>query len=214
MIMLESAPTTPTLPPPAVPSSNPGELRAAVRRFIGARISDTATADDLTQEVFIKFQKHGAQVRDPRRMMGWLIQVARNTVADHFRAAHDTEPFDDDHATSLPEEPPSFAHEETRLREELAAYVKSVVDGLPSIYRDAILKTEYDGFSQVELAAELGLSVSAAKSRVQRARAMVRETIDRCCHFEVDRYGTVVDCTPKESRCGCGVQKRHAGRAR
>lgn len=209
MIMPVLAPATPT-----VSAENVGELRAAVRRFIGARVSNAATADDLTQDVFVKVQKRVAQVRDPRRLMGWLIQIARNTVADHFRAARSTEVFKDEHAVDSPTLPESFDREETRLREELAAYIRGVVQELPPIYREAIVLTDYDGLSQVELAQRLGFSISAAKSRVQRARAMIRETIDRCCHFEVDRYGKVVDCTPKESHCGCGVQQRHAGRAR
>jgi RNA polymerase sigma-70 factor, ECF subfamily len=194
--------------------ANVGELRSAVRRFIVSRVMDDATADDLTQEVFVKVQKRVAQVRDPQRLMGWLIQIARNTVADFFRGARATEPFKEEHAADSPAQPESFDREETQLRAELSAYIRSVVQSLPAIYREALVLTEYDGLSQVELAQRFGLSVSAAKSRVQRARAMVRETIDRCCDFEVDRYGTVVDCTPKGSRCNCGVQKRHAGRAR
>jgi RNA polymerase sigma-70 factor (ECF subfamily) len=80
------------------------------------------------------------------------------------------------------------------------------------MYRDAIIATDYDGLSQVELAQRLGLSVSAAKSRVQRARAMVRTQIERCCHFEVDHYGTVVDCTPRIETCECGGQKNRSSR--
>ncbi|MFZ5495817.1 MAG: sigma-70 family RNA polymerase sigma factor [Verrucomicrobiota bacterium] len=209
MIMPARGPTS-----PAATAADAGELRAAVRRFIGSRVADAATADDLTQEVFVKVQKRVAQVRDPRRLMGWLIQIARNTVADYFRTARSTELFKDEHAADTPVLPESFDREETQLREELAAYIRCVVQELPPIYREAIVLTNYDGLSQVELAQRLGFSVSAAKSRVQRARAMIRGTIDRCCHFDVDRYGKVVDCTPKESRCGCGVQKRHAGRAR
>ncbi len=210
MIMTAS----PTVLSPAVFPADAGELRAAVRRFIGSRVADAATADDLTQEVFVKVQQRVAQVRDPRRLMGWLIQIARNTVADYFRSARSTEVFKEEHLAESPEQPESFEREETRLREELAAYIRGVVQELPPIYREAIVLTDFDGLSQVELARRLGLSVSAAKSRVHRARAMIRETIDRCCHFEVDRYGKVVDCTPKESRCGCGVQRRHAGRVR
>ena len=209
MIRPEVPPTSPSLAVPDV-----GELRAAVRRFVGARIADSATADDLTQEVFVKVQKRSAQVRDPRRLMGWVIQIARNAVADFFRSARSTEPFQERHVANLPTQPESFDREETQLRTELSSYIRSVVESLPPIYREALVLTEYDGLSQVELSQRLGLSVSAAKSRVQRARLMVREIIDRCCHFEVDHYGTVVDCTPKGSRCGCGVQKRHAGRAR
>ena len=203
--------------PPAVSGvslEQASDLHTAVRRFIAARVQDAATADDLTQEVFVKVQKRIAQVRDPRRLMGWLIQIARNTVADFFRSARSTEPFNEEHAAEVPARPASWEREESSLREELAAYIRSVVHELPPIYRDAIVLTEYDGLSQVELAKQLGLSNSAAKSRVQRARAMVKETIDRCCNFDVDRYGTVVDCTPREKRCGCEVKNRHSSRLR
>lgn len=206
-----------TAPPSASPAAldvQPSDLRAAVRRFIGARVRDAATADDLTQEVFVKMQKRIAQVRDPKRLMGWLIQIARNTVADFFRGARRMEPLQDEHIAGERVQPDSFEREERLLREELAAYVRTVVEGLPAMYREALVLTEYDGLTQVELAKHLGLTVSAAKSRVQRARALVRAVVDRCCHFEVDAYGAVIACTPREQRCECDVSKRHFGRLR
>lgn len=190
------------------------ELRGAVRRFIGARVKSAALADDLTQDTFVKVLRQLPRVRDPRRIMGWVFQIARHEVADHFRRARPTELFEEKHDVAAPARPDVTDREEARLREDLAAYIRSVVYQLPPVYREALLLTDYEGLSQIELAERIGRSVSAAKSRVQRARAMVRETIDRCCHFEVDRYGTVVDYTPKESRCGCGVQLRHARGAR
>jgi RNA polymerase sigma-70 factor (ECF subfamily) len=189
--------------------SNVSELRAAVRRFIGRRVADAATADDLTQEVFVKVQKHVAKVRDPRRLMGWVIQIARTTVADFYRRARSTEVFNEEHVTGDAAQPGSLEREETQLREDLTAYIRSVVQSLPPRYREALVLTEYDGFTQVELARHLGLSVSAAKSRVQRARAMLRETIDRCCHFEVDHYGTVLGWTPRPKGCGCSTEPAH-----
>jgi len=205
---------TASVPPSTVPLEHVDILHSAVHRFIGARVKEAATADDLTQEVFVKVQKRIGQVRDPRRLMGWIIQIARNTVVDHFRGVRVTEPFDEKHFASVAASPGSHEREESRLREELSAYVRSVVEDLPAIYREAIVLTEFDGLSQVELARYLGLSVSAAKSRVQRARTLIRGTIERCCRVEVDRYGAVVECTPHEQRCGCEVDPRHAGRAR
>ncbi len=77
----------------------------------------------------------------------------------------------------------------------------SSVERLPEIYREALRLTEFEGVSQVELARRLGLSVSAAKSRVQRARAMVRAEMERCCRWETDRYGTAVDAQPRRADC-------------
>lgn len=199
--MIMPAPSSP--PTAEIMADQAGALRAAVRRFVGSRVRDAATADDLTQEVFVKLQRHVAGVRDPRRLMGWVIQVARHVIADHFRRSRTTEAFDEAHLAAEATPPEADTREESRLRDELARYIRCVVQGLPPIYREALELTEYDGLSQVELARRLGLSVSAAKSRVQRARALVRATVDRCCHFEVDRYGTVLDYSPRTKSCSC-----------
>jgi RNA polymerase sigma-70 factor (ECF subfamily) len=64
---------------------------------------------------------------------------------------------------------------------------------------------EFEGVSQTELADRLGISVSGAKSRVQRGRKMLRDILMKCCHFEFDRYGTIIDYYPHccccESNC-------------
>jgi len=97
------------------------------------------------------------------------------------------------------------AVEEQRLRDELTDYVRDVVKTLPPLYREAILLTEYEGMTQVELARHLGLGLSAAKSRVQRARALVRERVEKCCHVEFDAYGTLVECRRRSpANCACG----------
>ena len=75
-----------------------------------------------------------------------------------------------------------------------------------STYSEALLLTDYEGLSQRELATRLGLSFSSAKSRVQRAREMLRQLLLDCCHFEFDRLGRVVDYQP---RCDCCTQEKY-----
>ena len=53
------------------------------------------------------------------------------------------------------------------------------------------------GYSQREMAEELGLSYSGAKSRVQRGRVMLKQQLVDCCHFEFDQRGTIIDYTPQ-----------------
>ena len=72
-----------------------------------------------------------------------------------------------------------------------------MIEGLPVKHREALKLTEYEGMTQKELAAKLGISISGAKSRVQRARAMLKDALMQCCHFELDRYGTVIDYHPR-----------------
>ena len=94
--------------------------------------------------------------------------------------------------------------EESELRESLNEYVRGVVEGLPEPHRTALVLTEYEGLSQVELAARLGLTISAAKSRVQRARAEVRHIVEACCRITTDAYGGVTECEERsEKSCAC-----------
>ena len=88
----------------------------------------------------------------------------------------------------------------TDRQAELALSLRGLVEQLPDPYREALLLTEFQGLSQVELAGRLGLSVSAAKSRVQRARGKLRDMLLACCHIELDRRGRVIDYY---ERCCC-----------
>jgi RNA polymerase sigma-70 factor (ECF subfamily) len=75
----------------------------------------------------------------------------------------------------------------------LASSMREMVEALPDPYRQALLLTEYEGLTQAELAERLGISLSGAKSRVQRARQKIKDELLACCHFEFDRYGRVID---------------------
>lgn len=59
--------------------------------------------------------------------------------------------------------------------QDLLPCVAAIVDALPDVYREALRLTEYEGLSQKELSERLGISFSGAKSRVQRARAKIKE---------------------------------------
>jgi RNA polymerase sigma-70 factor (ECF subfamily) len=70
---------------------------------------------------------------------------------------------------------------------------------LPEPYRKALVLTELEGLTQQELADKVGISLSGAKSWVQRGRQQLKEMLTECCAFEFDRRGGVIDCTPHKS---------------
>jgi RNA polymerase sigma-70 factor (ECF subfamily) len=75
---------------------------------------------------------------------------------------------------------------------------------LPPKYRQALELTELGGVSQVDAAADLDLSVSGMKARVQRARRQLGELIEDCCHVELDARRAIVDVDPRGATCaGC-----------
>jgi RNA polymerase sigma-70 factor (ECF subfamily) len=91
------------------------------------------------------------------------------------------------------------------IEARLAASLRSMIDCLPEEYREALILTEFEGITQQELAQRLGLSLSGAKSRVQRGRKMLREMLLACCHFEFDRLGKVIDYYPHCQCCADGA---------
>jgi RNA polymerase sigma-70 factor (ECF subfamily) len=205
--------THPQSPRPLFAPTDSGALlplRAAIRAFVLSRVKDAALTEDITQETLIRLHRKLHTLRAGEKLEAWVFQIARNAVADHFRATRPTEVFDEQaHAPApTPAAPEPLAVEEELLRRELAAYVRRVVEGLPPAYRDALRLVEFEGVPQVELARRLGLSVSAAKSRVQRARQMVRAEMERCCRWETDRYGKVLDVQPKHRECCDGPPAR------
>ncbi|MGE3312593.1 MAG: sigma-70 family RNA polymerase sigma factor [Limisphaerales bacterium] len=178
-------------------------LRQTLRAFIGSKVRDAALAEDLTQETLVRVTIRIESLRSLDRLEAWVFQIARNTIADHFRKARETEAFDEaTHGPLLAASDNAPTAEDEALGAELRAYVRSVVDRLPTLYRDAVRAIELEGLSQVELARRLGLSDSAAKSRVQRGRALLRKEMERCCHWETDRYGTVLAVEPR-GECTC-----------
>jgi RNA polymerase sigma-70 factor (ECF subfamily) len=155
-------------------------------RFIRSRVEDHATAEDILQEVFLRIHTRMDTLSDANRLESWIYQIARNAIIDHYRRRKVLTEIPD---TRLDE----GGFGEPDAAEILASSLREMVEALPEPYRQALLLTEYEGLTQPELAARLGVSVSGAKSRVQRARQKIKDELLSCCHFEFDRYGRVID---------------------
>lgn len=178
------------------------EFSSNLKHFILKRVDDPQAADDILQDVFIKVHRRLDSLQDDSRLEHWLYQITRNAIADYYRQRRLTAPLLED--IPLPE-----AEHEQEFRALLAASVRHMLDSLPDEYRDALILDTLEGVPQAEIGARLGISVSGAKSRVQRARAKLREMLFECCHFEFDRIGKVIDYHPRANccpRCDCAVQ--------
>ena len=93
------------------------------------------------------------------------------------------------------------AETESELAAEVADCIKMIVANMPEKYRSAIQLTEFAETSQVELARQTGMSLSGAKSRVQRGRRKLKEILLDCCKVEVDNYGNILDYRRKHTSC-------------
>jgi RNA polymerase sigma-70 factor (ECF subfamily) len=166
-----------------------------LQQFIRRRVSDETAAEDLLQDVFLDIHQHIDTLRDVKKLESWIYQVTRNAIIDYYRSRRATTTLEEPEASRLPEELP-----DEDIVTELLPCVRAMVLSLPAQDRQALILTEYQGLTQKELAERLGLSVSGAKSRVQRAREKLKQQLLACCHFELDRRGHIIDYQP---RCVC-----------
>ncbi len=159
--------------------------RAELFGFVLKRVRDEMLAEDIVHDVLLKAHAHRQDLKDPGKLRPWLYRITRNALVDHYRSRRPMEPVPED----LVHESDGGDH---RAEQELARCLVPLLDELPERYRHALTLAEIEGRTQREIAAEEGLSLSGAKSRVQRARRMLREMLLQCCQVEIDKRGGVV----------------------
>jgi RNA polymerase sigma-70 factor, ECF subfamily len=176
------------------------QFRREIFAYIQTKVGDRAASEDLTQETFLKVQNSLSKGTEPEHFRGWIYTIARNSVVDFMNQKRRFLAFDEAHDAA--EIQPSEVADPTdsEFRQGLFSYASKVIEGMPSEEREALTLTELDGFSREELARYLGISVSAAKSRV-RARAKLRKTIEECCRLVTDSYGRAIDWRRREIPC-------------
>lgn len=160
--------------------SHQGELRAWLRQ----RLGNAAQADDLLQDLFLKALRQGEHFCSLQNPRAWLYEVARNTLIDHWRLSRDmlelppdlTAPFDD-----------------AETVDSLSACLPRVLSELSAQDREAITRCDLQGLPQAEFARLEGLSLSAAKSRLQRARQRLHAKMSSVCQVQLDDLGRVSD---------------------
>lgn len=188
------------------------QVHDGLRAFVARRVADEAAVEDILQEVFLRMHRRLDSLKDPRRIVSWLFQIARHAIVDHYRRpARRREmpaglPADLDaaHPVSV-----SSVEEELtdarRLRAELAGCLRPMIDRLSADYRQAVTLVELEGLTQQAAAKRLHLSVSGMKSRVQRGRRQLKNMLQACCEIQLDARRGVADYRvrdPHSDPCG------------
>lgn len=172
------------------------EISGQLKRFIAVRVRNHDDAEDVLQDVFVKVHDQLPRLEDPGRLHAWVYQITRNAIVDYYRRRGRTPEL----TSEFPEHLAADAAE-ADLTEEVAAWLLPMIETLPPKYRDALRLSEVQGLTQQETARRLGISLSGAKSRVQRGREQLRAMLVACCHVELDRAGRVVEWRSRRPAC-------------
>jgi len=150
-----------------------------VRRYLAQRLKNNASADEATQETFVRALRRLPSLRDPRLLRPWLLGIARRVSSEHRRAEErrlrlvvptDAEQVEASAVSLDTPESQLLDHEDLRL-------VNAAVEGLrPERRRALSLRVDQDlGYG--EIAAELGWSIPKVKNEIHRARLELKAVL-------------------------------------
>ena len=150
-----------------------------VARNLTGRDSD---AEDLVQETYVRAFAAGTQFTTGTNLRAWLFRILRNAHIDAYRRERKNPVdggFEDEiaaEATTSANDPLRGDAELERLRGVVTTDIEGALASL-SVDARAIILLDLEGFTETELAETLGCAVGTVKSRLARARSILRERL-------------------------------------
>jgi RNA polymerase sigma-70 factor, ECF subfamily len=168
-----------------------------IRRFIRMLVKDPWTAEDLTQETFVRVLKGIDELAERSKMRAWIYRIALNVCRDHLRtrSARMREQREQGAAEVLDLLPSPCSTESNLIHHEMTTCIQQKVGMLPEKLRTVVWLFDFDGLSQDEIAQALGISVENVKVRLHRARRKLKSILASHCTFEKDDRNVLV-CEP------------------
>lgn len=151
-------------------------------------LGDPDDAADVTQETFISAYRSFNQFRGESQVYTWLYQIAVNHCRNRLKRRRRERsvqvesldaPRDGEEAEGSPREVADLTHAPHTVLEEkeMQARIVEAVQSLPPDYREVVVLREMQGMAYNEIAAATGLSLENVKTRLSRARAMLRRKL-------------------------------------
>ena len=136
-------------------------------------------AADLVQSAYVKAFSNIWRCRDPERFGAWLYRILVNGAKDHLKSRRRMDVSLDDPNTPKLQIPAPGNPERELERTDARERIESALAELPEMMREAFLLKHVEGRAYEDIAALLGVSVPALKMRVHRARAILKDLMER-----------------------------------
>ncbi|MFK7937240.1 MAG: sigma-70 family RNA polymerase sigma factor [Saprospiraceae bacterium] len=155
--------------------------------YLRQKTKDIAVAQDLRSEVLLKVCNSccsGVDIESPK---SWLFRIAHNLFVDHIRDYQRTQQIDPISQTAIPD-----------VYQKLTFFIEPLIDLLPAKYALPLRLADLEQLPQQAIAEQLGLSLTATKSRIQRARKLLLKEIETCFYLEQDDKNGLQDFKLKD----------------
>lgn len=163
-----------------------------LKAYISTKVKDKSVADDIVQEVMMKFVESHQKSIEIKNIKAWLFQVTRNTIFDYHKKYGNLFNLDQDEQLEL-EDQSDINFSEQVVKE----YIIPMIKLLPEDYVIPLMLSDVENKPQKEIAETLGIGLSTTKMRIQRGRQKLRELFVKCCDITYDKNGNFVSCQIK-----------------
>jgi len=153
-----------------------------VKRFIFRLIGNTAEAEDLAQEVFLRIYTKRHTYRIGAKFSTWCFSIAANQAKNRLRWWHrrptlSLNAWTDSGGDTADESSAGVQASTATVRRERIAAVQTAVAALPLDLRTALVLFEYEDQSMAEIAEALGCTPKAVENRLHRARQQLKQAL-------------------------------------
>ncbi len=150
--------------------------------FVYHYVGDAQSAEDITQEIFLKVWKNLRKFNKKKSFKTWIFTIARNTSFDYLRKKRPLlfsqfENVDGKNPFVANIKDKALMPNEITERNMLKNYFGCAIKGLSEKYGMVLSLYYVDGFNFREIAEKLGESINTIKSRHRRGLAMARERL-------------------------------------
>ncbi|MGC8605264.1 MAG: RNA polymerase sigma factor [Desulfomonilaceae bacterium] len=159
------------------------KYQGKIYRHLRKMVNNSSVAEDLLQETFLSAYRGLKGFTGASSFSTWLFRIATNSALMYLRKDRpETVEYDDKVISELgdmltPSREFVSTPLEILLSREGKAKIEQAIDQLPVIYRSVVVLRDVEGFSIEDVANIVGASIPAVKSRLHRARNIVRETL-------------------------------------
>jgi RNA polymerase sigma-70 factor (ECF subfamily) len=161
------------------------EYSPRIYRLALRMLGNETDAEDITQEVLLQVVRKLDTFRGDSSLGTWLHRVTTNAVLAHRRKQATLRECQSGISPEIPATESTDAGvnrradcpEEQAQGRELSRLIEEATASLPEMYREVFLLSDVEGLTNAEVADLLGLSLSAVKSRLHRARHLLRDSL-------------------------------------
>ena len=161
------------------------EYRKQLLAYICAKVDSYEDAEDILDDVFSSLIKAVNHKKYPTRIGPWLYHVSKNRIVDYYRAKKRFEPLLDNVAQEQ--------KQQVNAIQSISKCMIPMIRELPENYQHAMMLSEIEEHKYKDVATQLGITLSAVKSRILRGRKLLYGNILACCELKHDRSGGIID---------------------